>query len=646
MDNPFRKRATEFLRDDEAFLSIVSPEPITFYLRRPGQAGTLYDRMVLVRGTPGSGKTTLARLFEFSTLASLLKNSSTSTYQALVAALSECGALSPAGPAVLGCRLPLETDYREFWEFPYTDNLKLGLMTALLQSRAVLAWLRHLKAAGVEPEDVRIVPRPGAEAIVDAIGGTGGIELADRARDVERALYEVVGALIPPDESRIAPKATGAYRPFDVIDRVIVTAGPASARYPLELRPLVILDDAHNLHPTQFRALERWLARRELRIARWVIARFDVLLPQEVLPAVAEDRAEAVDYPGLKADREVEVVLLQSSGARREHRTNFRRMAKDMARRYLRRMPIFSARNLAELGDLLGDHEQTISPSRVVQLQAAVDAAQRKFGISDERRSMLYEQVRAFKVGGKVKGREVAEDVALAMLAVLLHRHKIRTKQQSLFEAEEGSEPSRPVNANDSVYDAAMLHLLHTEDRPFYFGIDDLCDAASENVEQFLQLAAILVETSATQIIRSKPALLTPGIQNKLLRQRGERMMDAWDFPEHQQVRRLVARIAERCVEVTLEPNGWDTPNALGIPQVEFERLPETHAGLARVLQFAVAYNAIMVVPRRECKEKQWCLLELGGMVILKYGLTLKRGNFVEGTVQDLAQMLEEPGRE
>src|SRR5437867_9443692 len=126
MDNPFQRRATEFLRDEEAFLAIVSPEPVTFYLRNPGQAGRLYDRLVVMRGNPGSGKTTLARLFEYPAIAALLRNASLPTYQALVAALGECGAIAEERPAVLGCRLPLETDYRDFWEFPYTDGLKNG----------------------------------------------------------------------------------------------------------------------------------------------------------------------------------------------------------------------------------------------------------------------------------------------------------------------------------------------------------------------------------------------------------------------------------------------------------------------------------------------------------------------------------------
>src|SRR5207237_7919556 len=91
VDNPFQRRATEFLRDDEAFLAIVSPEPVTFFLKKPGEARRLYDRLVLMRGTPGSGKTTLARLFEYPSLAALLRNSNLHGYQALVASLKEAG---------------------------------------------------------------------------------------------------------------------------------------------------------------------------------------------------------------------------------------------------------------------------------------------------------------------------------------------------------------------------------------------------------------------------------------------------------------------------------------------------------------------------------------------------------------------------
>ncbi len=639
MDNPFQRRATEFLRDDEAFLAIVSPEPVTFFLKKPGQAGRLYDRLVLMRGTPGSGKTTLARLFEYPSLAALIRNSSVSTYQALVGALTECGAMKDEQPTVLGCRLPLETDYREFWEFPYPEGLKLGLMAGLIQARAVLGWLRHLAAAGVQPADVEIVPRAGAETIVEAIGGVKGEDIAARARAVEKALYQVMGALIAPAEADLPAAATAAYQPFDIIERVRVRVGPDAQRRVLELHPLAILDDAHVLHPAQFRALQRWLARRELRIARWMIARFDVLLPQEALAAVTEDRSDAASYPGLSQDRETEVILLQSSGPRRENRTNFRRMAKDMAGRYLRRMPLLSARDLVVLGDLLSDEEVTLTASECKRLRESVDVTQRRLQVADTRREVFDRDVAEFRVGGNA----VPEDVALAMVAVMLHRYDKRRGGPSIFGADDDQEPSRPVSANPSVYEAARLHLLQKFDRPYYYGIDDLCDASSENAEQFLQLAAKLVETSATQIIRSKPAFLTAATQHQILRRRGDQIIEGWNFPQHLLVRRLVTAIAVRCVEVTNQPNGWLTPNAFGIPQDEFDALPDSHPGLAHVLQFGVAYNAVTLVPHYPCKGKEWCLIELGGMVVLKHGLTLKRGGFVESTAQELAGVLEEP---
>jgi hypothetical protein len=145
MDNPFVKRASEHLRDDEAFLSVVSPEPVTFFLRSRGQTGTLYDRLLLMQGTPGSGKTTLARLFEYPPLTALLRNRSSSNYQALAGALTECGAIRDEQPAIIGCRLTMETDYRDVWEFPYNETLKVGLLTTFVRPRASASSLARTR---------------------------------------------------------------------------------------------------------------------------------------------------------------------------------------------------------------------------------------------------------------------------------------------------------------------------------------------------------------------------------------------------------------------------------------------------------------------------------------------------------------------
>ena len=93
MPNPFEQRATEYLRDDDAFLAVVTPEPLGAFFREPAEAGRLYDRLTMIVGNPGIGKTTLARLFEFPTISTLLLKSTITNYKPLVDLLTACGAI-------------------------------------------------------------------------------------------------------------------------------------------------------------------------------------------------------------------------------------------------------------------------------------------------------------------------------------------------------------------------------------------------------------------------------------------------------------------------------------------------------------------------------------------------------------------------
>src|SRR5262249_26016542 len=135
---------------------------------------------------------------------------------------------------------------------------------------------------------------------------------------------------------------------------------------------------------------------------------------------------------------------------------------------------------------------------------------------------------------------------------------------------------------------------------------------------------------------------LTPTTQHKLMRERGSKIMEKWDFPQDAAVRRLVHKIADLCLDKSMEPNGAIIANAYGILQSEFDELPKSRPQVARTLQFAVAYNAVTLVPHHSCQKKEWCLLELGGVALLKYGLTLKRGGFVKGSVGQLADFVAE----
>jgi hypothetical protein len=185
---------------------------------------------------------------------------------------------------------------------------------------------------------------------------------------------------------------------------------------------------------------------------------------------------------------------------------------------------------------------------------------------------------------------------------------------------------------------------MHRYARPYFFGIDVLCDASSENAEQFLQLAGRLVSQSETQLIRDKVATLSSGTQHRLLREKASEILRDWDFPQHHLVRRLADGIAAECIAKSLEPNAslGAGASAFGIPQEEFDEIPSKYPNLARVLQFGVAYNSFMLVPNHGTKRKMWCLIELGGVLLLHHGLTLRRGGFLERRSDDLVRLLGE----
>jgi len=642
VENPFLKRAAEFLRDPQAFLAIVSPEPARVYLGSYAANGALYDRLVQIRGTPGSGKTTLSRLFAYSTLTTLLRNKDLTSYGAVLKTLTECHAIVSDRPAILSCRLPMETDYRTIWEFPYDDDLKLRLTIALLQSRAVLGWMRALRESGIDAPNIRLVPRSDAAAASAAIGADSVDSLVSRARSVEERIYRLVGALVTPPLGSIAQDLQQAYHPFDVIDGFAISSQPSEGGLAEQtLRPLVILDDAHLLHPVQLKRLQAWLARREVMVSRWILSRIDVMHPNEMFAAVSAPEPQP-ELPGITSGRDTLDIMLQSAGKdRAKYRSRFREIARDISNRYLSQMPLFNTRKLESLADLLETEAQPIPEGKLRRLREAISKTCASFKITDSRFRELSGIVDAYRP----QAGNIEEDVRLALVRILLHRYLKRIPQQAtLYDEAADPDPSRPLSVDAQLADAARLALFHEFDRPYYFGMEMLCDCGSENAEQFLHLAACLVDAISARLIRGPNASLDARSQHRLLRERATEIMERWDFPERVGVAQLVGAISTRCLSESLKPNAWigAGANAYGIQQSEFETLASDQPNLARVLHFGIAYNALSLNPRYPCKNKEWCLLELGGIPILRYGLTLKRGGFIEGSVEELKRMVAE----
>src|SRR6202044_3689035 len=68
--------------------------------------------------------------------------------------------------------------------------------------------------------------------------------------------------------------------------RVLTHSNISIGGKPLQLRPLILLDDGHHLGSSQRKLLLRRLASRDLDVGRWYSERFEALSPQEMIAEV------------------------------------------------------------------------------------------------------------------------------------------------------------------------------------------------------------------------------------------------------------------------------------------------------------------------------------------------------------------------
>jgi len=631
MDNPFKKRKSELITDRRTLLSLISSVPIKAFFR--DDRANLIDKLTLVVGTPGCGKTTIARVMEFDSLATLCDPNADQVNKELVLEMTKLKFLDFGHPTVIGHWMAMSNNFRDIRELPYSDSIKAALLRAFVQSRSVLGWFRQLESARIAMEDIEIVMGDGSDSVATTTRADDPVKFREYARNIELAIFRIVTALVPPEESEMAETVLNTtYDIFEVLKGIRIKRWPSGSETTSVLRPMLIIDDAHELHPTQFIELRDWLKSKAMGVSRWLLCRPDAVAPEDYRDAMAyESMLEEGASPGSTRGRDYIVKLMQL-GSRDANR--FKPVAREVANIYVRSIPELAGRQITTLQSVLDRGSAELAQGIVKQLKDQTDKIARDARFSKALIDTLKARI----------PETAAPDEALAVLRILLYREINRTPQLGLLPDESLRDAPLTTDrkAASSLLDGARIQLMHQFDRPYYYGMDKLISASNVNIEQFISLSGALVDELLARIMRNRPPEISPRQQHEALVSQARQAISEWDFPYHAAVGELVNKIAQRCKDRTLLGNAPldDGANAIAVPQDEMDKILARSERLTRVLHFAFAYKALVFVPQYSCKNRLWCLLELGALPCMAHGLTLNRGGFIEETLSGVQSMI------
>lgn len=640
MTNPFQKRASEFQRSDTEFLITLAPELIRNALDNSRDPQRLLSRTTVFSAPPGTGKTTMARFFQYTTLRrlqELVRRENEESYKELHQFAEERGFIRDGEVTICGARVSMERDYRELSMLGYSPERANDVMISLLSARAVLVWKQMFVDSRVQLERVHIKPTAQGGVRLDRMGATNLDSLAHRAAEVEAIIYEATARFIPPSEQELLSKLEESFFPLLAIEAFVVEGLSEP------ITPLLMIDDAHWIDKAQHDELMNHLTLREVVMGRWVFQRMEALNVDETLLWGAGVASTATTKRG----RDYEDIRLTQAlyEQRGPARMRFRRAAEAVSRRYIRHLPDLTRHGVRSLNGLKEKVEPT--PQQVEQVTALPERTARELAIPRLQLEQIRERVYAFVARKEDLDLQV---VAPAMMNILLHRqarHNRGQPQRGLFGSDESMAEPASVEPDLDIAAGAQVHLWHNFGVPYLAGFDTLADLGTENVETFLQLAWQLVRLLETQAVRSDhPESLTVKQQHDVLQKEAKHIVKAWSFPHATDVRKLSHEIAQVCKDRSLRPNAplGGGANAIGVEQSEF--LDVIHdRKLADALFYGMAYSGFTLIPDRKAKGKIWSLIELGGPLIAYHGLTTRRGGFVELKLSDVSQMLRKDSR-
>lgn len=621
--NAFKFRvADQTVLDTSVFLHLYSP----IYLAQLQKEDFTAPKLIVLLGSPGSGKSSLLRLFETSTLIALTKNQGQKVENTLLTTLHDLGVLEGGRPVAFGIYVHCDSSLRDI------ENLEVAgandkLLNTLLDVRIIGGYIRSLELLTDEftyfddLHSLELPPLPPEDLPPSIFGEArtiGTLKLA--CQQVERDFAKFLNSF-PGEELPSSIKTHSKVFSIPYLSH-LKKAVPQLAAF----LPIVMLDDVHELYEKQREQVNAEMLKRS-SIPRWVAVRKHVY-----------ELESLISMEGATEQRDFREISLDSAST-----ALFRRFVNNVANRRLNMSSDLQPYNVTDFSDQLDDDVIAVP---VRKISKDLDDLLRRIREIDQIDPILDDYSQLDHANAEVG---IANLVSLEARLILLERQKNKP-QQSLF-----GMPTIPDNQVDGkVQEAARLFAAKRFKLPYYYSFDTLAECATGNVEQFLSVASPFAEKMILRAELSQNIRISPQDQRKLLRKSAENYFDLidWQFDRGYAIKQLVDNLGLFFNAVTFRPNAPIAPgvNGFGFEREQLRQFLARAATDAEVAAFrevltrAVAGNVLFA---RETKQGQAgterIVFYVNRILCVKYDLPLSKGGWQYIKPELLIEMMKRP---
>ena len=574
-------------------------------------------KLLVFRGSPGSGKSSFLRLFQTDSLAALFSRRAQPGYDVIAEVLTERGVFTETSIRYVGLYLQCDSNLRDIYNAD-VGGASLKLFNALVDVRVTLAYLRGLRELskarllGANLDDAVCEPLPLEDTPPPLFSKRRTVrDLEEECIKVEASFATLLnsfpGDVLPPG---IAPHS----RTFAL--SYLAHLLSRNDQWPV---PVLLLDDLQDLYPEQREHARRELIRRS-QLPRWVAVRKHVYGLEELL-----------SLEGTRDGREVREIDLDLVP-----RSEFRRFVENVTLRRLR------------LTDALQQYDTQDFRASLLEPGESVSA--------DSVRQLLTERLRAVEDGrgSHAETPRIPADVVpvdwleKVELELILAERRRRRAQPYISRELEPPEP-----ADNKTEEAARLFSSKRYDLPYYFGFDVLTQAANGNVEQYLEIASRYADKMIFRAELDRRTDLTAREQEELLRGSARRYFDRIEqgFRRGYAIHQFVDNLGRFCQTVTGRLNAPIAPGVTGFglepSQLRDTRGLEASEGVKlfrETLGSAVAGNILSARRTKQGKAgTENIVFYLNRILCIHFGLPLNYGGWQRLPLRVLIRMMCEP---